>query len=492
MTPNNPNRTPGGWLSPIVHLANNWISQAGVVIVTTATICWLFLLPTTLRGETTSPYVGILAFLTIPVPFFAGLLMIPLGMWLKRKREGRQAIYPPGFPPLNWQNRELRKLVYFVGATTVLNLAITSQLTYGAVNYMDSTTFCGLTCHSVMQPEYTAYQNSPHSHVECVKCHIGPGTSWFVKSKLSGVGQVFAVTFNTYPRPIPTPVHNLRPARETCEACHWPQKYGQDRVQVIPKFAEDETNSKTETVLLMKIGGGNRGIGIHGTHLGKKPGEVLIRYWASDEARQTIPIVDYTVKGKTTRFTASPDAKPTGEGREMDCMDCHNRPSHAYDLPDRALDKAMANDLISADLPFAKKKGLEILKAEYKTREQAAERIPAAFKAFYQQNYPAVYAQRMADVDAAANEVAAIWGRNIFPAMNVTWGKYPINIGHADFPGCFRCHDGSHAAQDGNTITQDCNACHNLLGMDEKNPKILTDLGITSSPTAVTDDGAKK
>jgi nitrate/TMAO reductase-like tetraheme cytochrome c subunit len=494
MTPNNPTRRTGGWLSPIVHLANNWISLAGVIIVTTATIFWLFLLPTTLRGETKNPYLGILAFLAIPAPFFAGLAMIPLGMWLKRKREGRRAIYPPEFPPLTWQNRELRKLVYFVGAATVLNIAIASQLTYGAVNYMDSTTFCGLTCHTVMQPEYTAYQNSPHSHVECVQCHIGPGASWFVQSKLSGVGQVFAVTFNTYPRPIPTPVHNLRPARETCEACHWPQKYGQDRVEVIPKFADDETNSKTETVLLMKIGGGNRGIGIHGTHLGMKPGQVLIRYGHSDEARQVIPYVEYTVNGKTTVF-AGPDAKPNGAGltmREMDCMDCHNRPSHAYELPDRALDKAMANGLISPDLPFAKKKGLEILKAEYKTRDEAAEKIPAAFKAFYQQTYPAVYAQKSAEVVAAAQEVAGIWSRNIFPAMKVTWGKYPINIGHTDFPGCFRCHDGSHAAKDGSSITQDCNACHNLLSMDEKNPKILTDLGMAPADTAPADAPAKK
>src|SRR4051812_12494294 len=278
MTTDNPIQKSRGWLAPIVHLANNWISLAGVVIVTTATIFWLFLLPITLRGETENPYVGILAFLTIPAPFFAGLGMIPLGMWLKRRREGRLSVYPPGFPPLNWENHDFRKLVYFVGVTTVLNLAIASQLTYGAASYMESVTFCGQTCHTVMQPEYTAYQNSPHSRVECVKCHIGPGASWFVKSKMSGVRQVFAVALHTYPKPIPTPVHNLRPARDTCEGCHWPQKYGQDRVQIVNKFAEDEANTQTKTVLLMKIGGGNHGVGIHGTHLGRTNGEVVIRY----------------------------------------------------------------------------------------------------------------------------------------------------------------------------------------------------------------------
>ena len=476
MTPTQTGRSGRGWLSPVIHLSNNWISLTGVVLVTTATIFWLFVLPITLRGQTQNPYIGILAYLTLPVPFFAGLALIPIGMLVQRKRDGRAGVYPPQFPPLNWQNADLRRLIYFLGVTTVLNIVIASQLSYGAVNYMDSATFCGQTCHTVMQPEFTAYQQSPHSNVECVQCHIGPGAGWFVRSKLSGVGQVFAVTFNTYPRPIPTPVRNLRPARETCEACHWPQKYGEDRIKVIPKFAEDETNTLTKTVLLMKIGGGNRGIGIHGTHLG--PG-VVIRYRASDESRQTIPWVEYSNNGKTTVYAAS-DAKADGlRERVMDCMDCHNRPAHSFDLPDRALDKAMNSGTVSTALPFAKKKALEILKVNYPSRDEAARRIPAAFEQYYQQSYPAVWAQRQAEVLSSAQAVLAIWDRNVFPEMSVTWGKYPVNIGHTDFPGCFRCHDGSHNAKDGRSITQDCNACHNVLSMDEASPKVLTDLGIT-------------
>jgi hypothetical protein len=481
MTPNNSDSRDRGWLSPIIHLCNNWISQAGVVIVTTASVFWLFLLPITLRGQTENPYVGILAFLGLPAPFFLGLILIPLGMWIKHRREHRDRLYPPDFPPLRWNNPELRKLAYFILFTTCVNIVIASQLSYAAVNYMDSVTFCGRTCHTVMQPEFTAYQNSPHSHVECVQCHIGPGASWFVQSKLSGVGQVFAVTFNTYPRPIPTPVHNLRPARETCEGCHWPQKYGEDRIRVISKFAEDETNSETQTVLLMKIGGGNRGIGIHGTHLG--PG-IHIRYGHSDEARQNIPWVEYNDNGSKTIYATS-DAKPAGAGltmREMDCMDCHNRPSHTFDLPDRALDRAMVAGQVSTALPFVKKTALEVLKATYRTQEEAAQRIPVAFEAFYKQTYPALWTSKQAEVTASAQAVASIYERNVFPEMNVTWGKYPLNIGHTDFPGCFRCHDGSHATKDGRSITQDCTACHSLLSMDEKNPKVLTDLGVTVKP----------
>jgi hypothetical protein len=473
MTPNL-NRTGPSWLTLIIHLCNNWVSLIGVVTVTTATIFWLFLLPTTLRGGSENPYVGILAFLAIPAPFLGGLLLIPLGIWLKRRREGRAGVNPPQVP-LAWSNPALRKLVYFIGATTVINIVVASQLTYTAVNYMDSATFCGQTCHVVMQPEYTAYQNSPHSRVDCVKCHIGPGASWFVRSKLSGVGQVFAVAFNTYPRPIPTPVRNLRPARETCEACHYPQKYGADRIEVFAKYADDAANTRTETVLLMKIGGGNHGIGIHGTHLG--PG-VRIRYAHTDRARQDIPWVEYDGPSGKTVY-AAPNANISGLSvREMDCMDCHNRPTHTFELPERSVDDAMNAGLISPLLPFAKKKALEILEAKYASREAAARLIPAAFEKYYQDSYPQVWATRRSEVTASAAEVLALWNRNVFPEMRVTWGTYPDHLGHTEFPGCFRCHDGSHSTKYGRSITQDCNACHNLLAVDEKSPKVLSDLGI--------------
>jgi hypothetical protein len=468
-----------GPLSPLVHLANNWISLLGVVIVTTATVFWLFLLPTTIKAEASSPYIGILSYMGLPTIFFLGLFLIPIGIWLRNRREHRTGIYPATFPPLDFSNRELRRLASFFVLTTLVNIVIASQVTYAAINYMDSTSFCGLTCHTVMQPEYTAFQNSPHSRLECVTCHIGSGASWFVRSKLSGVGQVVAVTFNTYPRPIPSPVHNLRPARETCETCHWPQKYSEDRLKVFPKFAEDEANTLTKTVMLLKIGGGNKGIGIHGTHLG--PG-IKIRYAPADEARQTINWVEYNnANDKRKTLYLAPGAKAEQPGaalREMDCMDCHNRPAHSYELPERAVDNAMYAGAISAALPFARKKSVELLRATYAGRDDAARKIPAQWEKYYQQSYPAAYIEHKAEVARSGKAVLAIYDRNIFPEMKVTWGRYPVNVGHTDFPGCFRCHDDSHASSDGRKITQDCSACHNLLAMEEPSPKILTDLGL--------------
>ena len=465
-------------VSPLVYLTNNAVSLTGVVMVTTATVFWLFLLPTTLKGEVSHPYVGILVYLLIPALFFLGLLLIPAGIWLKERRLHHRGIYPSSFPPLTIGNPDLRRLVLFIGVTTVANIVIASQLTYQAVTYMDTVTFCGQTCHTVMQPEFTAHQNSPHARVDCVECHIGPGASWFVRSKLSGTGQVFATVFSYYPRPIPVPVENLRPARETCEVCHWPEKFGSDKLVVDTSFADDEKNTMTKTVLLVKIGGASTGHGIHGMHVG--PG-IHIRY-ASDPSRQNIPWVQYTAANGVATTYAVSGAKTVGlETREMDCIDCHNRPSHAFQLPDEAVDAAMQAGSISPALPFAKHQALDLLRKPYSTREQARRQIPAAFENYYRSAYPAVYAANRAAVQRSAKAVLAAWDRNVFPAMRITWGTYPNNLGHMDFPGCFRCHDGSHNSSSGTSITQDCGACHNLLATEEPAPKILTDLGIASN-----------
>jgi hypothetical protein len=466
----------------LVHLSNNWISLIGVVLVTSSTIFWIFLLPTTMSQDVDNPYVGILAFLMVPAAFLGGLALIPLGIFLRFRQEHRKGSYPKNFPALNWRNVELRRLITFVGVTTVANLVIAGQASYRAVTYMDSVTFCGQTCHTVMQPEFAGYQNSPHSRVECVECHIGPGASWFVRSKLSGVGQVFAVTFNTYPRPIPTPVHDLRPARETCEACHWPQKFGADRLRIIEKFYDDEENTLTKTVLLMRIGGGNRGPGIHGTHLGTG---VIMRYAHADESRQTIPWVEYTDgEGNTTEYVSmesNPDEIKDLPVRLMDCMDCHNRPTHAFELPERAVDHALATGEISPSLPFIKKQGVEILKNPFASSEEAATAIPALLEQYYRENYPELDGERRDEIARSAQALVAIYSRNVFPDMKVTWGTYPNNIGHTDFTGCFRCHDELHETSDGKTISQDCNSCHQLLAMEEPEPEILSDLGLVSN-----------
>ncbi len=475
-----------GWLAPVVYLSRNWISRIGVVVVTTATVLWLFLLPASVRGQFQHPYLGILAFLILPGVFFLGLILIPAGIFLHIRGERRAGRFPTVYNPLTLRTPELRQLGMFIGITTLLNIVIGSQLTYRAVTYMDSVTFCGQTCHTVMQPEYAAYQNSPHSRVECIACHIGPGASWFVKSKLSGLGQVFAVTFDSYPRPIPTPVRNLRPARETCEACHWPQKFEEDRLRIVNTYAEDEKNTLTKTVLLMRVSGRPGHPGIHSAHLGAG---ISIAYYPSDESRQTIPRVEYrnAATGRSAVYTAA-DAKPGAlkdlAVREMDCMDCHNRPTHTFQMPEGAVDSAMASGAIPPALPFIKKTAVALLRKDYKSQDEAAAAIPGAIEKFYQSGNAAADATRQEEIARASKAVVAIYRRNVFPQMRVTWGTYPNNLGHMDFPGCFRCHDGNHAAPGGQAIPNDCNTCHQTLAMDEAAPKILTDLGLADGAAA--------
>jgi len=460
--------------APLARLSNNPISLTGVVLVTTAGVLWLFLLPTYLRGLVAHPYMGILLFLMLPGVFFAGLALIPLGIWLRYRRE-RKAGPVEWAEPARWNMSDVRRIAAFVAVTTVANLMIGSQLSYRAVSYMDSVTFCGLTCHKIMIPEYTAYQQSPHSRVDCVNCHIGPGASWFVRSKLSGVNQVFNYMLNTYPRPIPTPVQSLRPARETCEACHWPTRFSGDRLRVLTEYGDDEANTATKTVLLMHVGGGNGAAGIHGHHVGAG---VTIEY-ASDASRQAIAWVrSKGPDGKTVEYRAAdqkPGAEDKLEHRVMDCIDCHNRPSHNYELPERALNEAMSKGLVPPSLPFIHKQGIEILKQPWRTKDEGIEGIPAAVASFYKQNYPAAPA---GDVKRAGEALATVWSRNVYPELRIQWGTYPNNLGHVDFPGCFRCHDGSHTSKAGDSISQDCEACHHVLAVQEPSPKILADLGV--------------
>jgi NapC/NirT cytochrome c family, N-terminal region len=476
------------WLSPIVFFSSNPLSLIGVVVVTTAAVLWVFLLPTLFGHGTNNPYLGIPIFLILPGVFIFGLILIPIGIALRRRSRRRQGLPVTSIPQLSLDSPELRRLLIFVGVASFVNVVIVSQWGYSAVNYMDGAQFCGLTCHTVMQPEYTAYVNSSHARVECAGCHIGPGASWFVRSKLSGVRQVFAVAFHTYSQPIPSPVENLRPARETCEQCHWPARFSGDVFTVRTSYGADQENQATSTVMLMKVGGHTwRGsVGIHGVHVADNARMV---YTATDRQRQQIPQVIYTAPdGKVTVYnSASAKASAAdlarGEQRTMDCVDCHNRPTHAFQLPERAVDGALAQGQISPKLPFIKKEAVAVLRQDYRDRDTAAREIAASLDKFYKTSYPSVSSNSAGEIKSAIAAVQAIYLRNVFPDMKITWGTYPNNLGHMDSPGCFRCHDGDHQSADGRTIPNDCATCHDLLAVDEKDPKVLSGLGYRPAAT---------
>ncbi len=472
------------WLRPAVYLGQNPISLIGAILTTSAAITMLgFWFYELVHAGPTRPYAGIVFFFILPAIFVLGLVLMPAGGLLRRYRLKQQGKLPHVYPTIDLRQPMLQRALALVVIMTFVNVALMGTASYKAVEHMDSVEFCGQTCHSVMAPEYTAYLNSPHSRVACVDCHIGSGAPWFVRAKISGVRQLFAVNLKTYSRPIPSPVHNLRPSRDTCEHCHWPERFTGDKFLVKTKYADDEQNTPATTVLLVKIGGRTTQglVGIHGRHLAAAE---RIEYVSTDGRRQVIPRVTYTQDdGKKVEYD-SDEVKPTpeqlarAERRKMDCVDCHNRPTHAFEMPERAVDDAITAGRIDRQLPYVKKQAVAALRVEYPDRATASEKIPQAIADFYKAKYPETYQSKRPIVETAAQQVKAIYLRNIFPEMKITWGTHPNNIGHDDFLGCFRCHDGKHKAADGRVINDDCSACHQILAMEEKDPKVLADLGL--------------
>jgi hypothetical protein len=472
------------WATPLLALGANWLTLLGAALTTGAGLTlvgfWLFEVT---QERPASPYAGIIVYLILPAFFALGLALMPLGALWQRWRLRRKGAAPAPLRKLTLADPTVRRAALLVSAATALNVFILGTASYQSVQHMDSVQFCGQTCHTVMEPEYAAYVDSPHSRVACVECHIGPGAPWFVRSKLSGTRQIFAVMLHTYSRPIPSPVRHLRPARETCEQCHWPARFVGDRFVVRTKYSDDEANTILRTVLIVKVGGRSfkGAVGIHGRHLASNP---RVEYFTTDEKREVITRVRYRGDdGRAVEFDA-PQAPAQaqqaagGEWRKMDCMDCHNRPTHAFEMPEAAVDRALTDGRINSKLPYIKKQAVELLRGDYPDHATARGRIVAALGGYYRASYPQVWEQQRATVDAAAEQIALIYAKNVFPAMRVAWGTYPNHIGHEDSPGCFRCHDESHKSADGRTITQDCSACHEVLAQDEPHPKVLTDLGL--------------
>jgi hypothetical protein len=477
------------WVRPALFFGNNPLSLAGGAITTASGVALIgyWLMDLTIHPSV-NPYLGIIFFLILPALFILGLAFIPVGVALRRRKLQKAGTIPAEFPKVDLNDRIFRHGIDIVLVATIINLVVVSVASYRGAAYMDSPQFCGQSCH-VMHPEYAAYQVSAHSHVACTDCHIGSGATSYFEAKINGTKQLIEVSLRpvaglapklipTYPTPIPSPVMNLRPAREICEGCHTPARFIGEKLLVKSSFADDEQNTETQSVVVLHLGGRDslsHLSGIHGVHLGH------IEYIATDESRTTIPWVEKTnADGSKTAFGASAlnGAIPKGERRVMDCIDCHNRASHTMQTAEDALNRAMAEGAVSPELPWVHKKSLELLKANYATTDEARAKIPAQLEAFYRTEHPDVYAAKAQTIKAAGDGLVYIFTHNAFPEMKVTWGTHPNHIGHMSYPGCFRCHDGDHAAKDGKSVTQDCAACHNLLAVDEAKPKVLSDLGI--------------
>jgi hypothetical protein len=439
------------------------LSIAGGLLTTLSALVFIFVFLIDVFGFHTNPYFGLVFFVVLPVVFILGLVMIPAGIMLERRRQ-RLGLAPRRVPLIDFSNPRHQQVTVVVLALTIANVLIVSLAAFRAVEYMDSTAFCGQVCHTVMEPEFVAHRDGPHSRVTCVECHVGSGAQSYVYYKLNGLRQLAHLVQGNYPKPVPSPVHNLRPARSTCEMCHWPEKFHGDKVEIIPSYADDEQNTSSPTRLVLHIGGGLPQFGLGaGIHWHTNP-QNEIDFVATDEQRLEIPYVrlkDGSGKVHEFRTADVTDAQIAGERRRMDCVDCHNRPTHEFlASPERAVDEALARGAIPATLPFARREAVAALKETYPDRASADRTIAERLRAFYQKNPGASAPQ--ADVDRLIRAAQFLHARNVFPAMNVTWGTHPSHIGHTDAPGCFRCHDDQHKSAEGRVIRQDCDLCHEI------------------------------
>ncbi len=447
----------------------NKVSGVGAGIAIIALFLTIFFLALDLLSGGTSLYTGIVTFLILPIILIIALLVIGVGaLFERRRRHLKHPEFVPRFPTIDLNAPRERRTILWVITLFIGFLLLSTVAGYRAYHFSDSVGFCGKTCHKVMEPEFTAYSNSPHARVDCVYCHIGPGAGWFVRSKLSGMYQIYATTFNKYPRPIPVPIKNLRPAQETCEQCHWPKQFYGAVQKENHHFLPDEANTPWTVKMLIKVGGGDPTFaqvgGIH-WHMSI---ENKIEYIATDKQRQKIAWVRKTDENGTVTVYESEEeplqkSPESYEIRRMDCIDCHDRPTHIYRSPSTAINLALQTNRIDRSLPYIKAKSVEILSRNYDSEAAALQTIADEIKAYYKADYPALYEEKKTLIEAAIDELANIYRNNYFPHMKVRWDVYPDNVGHLIWKGCFRCHDEKHKTKAGQMINKDCNACHIII-----------------------------
>ncbi len=464
----------------------NLISFIGTAIASISFLMIVFLFFISFFFEKSNSYLGLFIYIIIPAFFVIGLLIIPIGMLLEMKRRKKRVqVYLKGeWPVIDLNVSRYRNAILIFGIGTILFLLLTGLGSYEAFHYTESVQFCGTLCHEVMKPEHTAYQNSPHARVTCVECHVGSGVGWYVRSKLSGLRQVYGVATNDFHRPVGTPLHNLRPAGETCEQCHWPQKFYSRQLRNEKHFLSDSMNTEWNISLQMKIGPSNSAYGLtEGIHWHINP-KVKIEYISNEDKREEIPWVKYTnletgevIEFKDTTATIDQSAIDQSEKRVMDCIDCHNRPSHHYATPADFIDKALTSGTIPKGLHYIKKATMKAFVEPYKTTtDSTLVQIDSLIHNFYKEKKPWLYTSKQAEIKMSIEEAKKQFGLNVFPEMKASWDAYPDHIGHKTYDGCFRCHNDSHISTSGKKISKDCNLCHTIVLQGEAGKELYSPL----------------
>lgn len=466
-------------------LFRNYISFAGALIVAASlsSIILLFLIEFTQASE--NSYLGIFTYVILPGFLVMGLVIIGAGMLLERRRRRKSpdsGITP--YPRIDLNDPRQRRIAFVLVGISFIFIFMSAFGSYRAYEYSESVEFCGTTCHSVMKPEHVAFQSGSHARIRCVDCHVGSGAQSYARAKLNGARQLYSLAFNKYSRPINTPVHNMRPANETCEQCHWPSKFYGSQLKTFNHYAYDEQNSLRQTRMLINVGGGNPETGpVAGIHWHMNLANE-VTYIASDSHRQVIPwirvkdrqgnITEY--HDRTRRLSA--EQISSGERRRMDCIDCHSRPAHAYLPPDVAVDQSITAGRLDPSIPYLKRQAIASLNQPYATENSAVSGIASTLDTFYKTNYGELYRQKGTGIQSAIAETQRIYKTYFFPEMKTNWETHFNNIGHLYSSGCFRCHDGDHVSDTGKVISNNCNVCHTVLSDSARPATVLRDVSV--------------
>ncbi len=468
--PKNTENQSGQYRGPWGHIIRGmWRTPLGLfgVALTTISITLMLVgLVVDQLGLVDNPYIGVLTFMVLPGGMVTGLLLIPLAAYLRRRQYYKYGIEKDHLH-INLSDHRHRKGVIVFMFLTVINISVLLVIGYEGYHFTDSPYFCGQVCHQVMAPEYTAYQRSPHSRVRCVECHIGPGAEWFVRAKISGLRQVLAVVSGSYSRPIPSPVPHLRPTRDTCEHCHWPEKFAGKRIKRFVHFTNDNQTEPEIQDIALHIGGRNPQTdafeGIH-WHVSNN---VKVSYLAVDEKRTQIAKVAVTrPDGTYEEYVKEGMEVPEGEHvewRVMDCIDCHNRPTHVYDMPEERVDFGLYSKRINPEIEGIREDALIALTREYYSREEAQEKMVEHLLSLQALRGEEQVKQYHDDIVKAGEYLIESYMNNVWPEMNVTWGTYQSHLGHQYYEegyGCWRCHDEEHVSEKGESISMDCALCH--------------------------------
>lgn len=465
--------------SKILKVLINFISRSrcsligGIIVIILSPILLVSVL-LDMQGVVENPYFGFLIYLVIGPLFVLGVLLLIGGTIFCRREEDLGQLTLEYFEEeLRRPGRfsRIRKLIFLTSFTTFITLIVVGIITYTGFHYTDTVEFCGQFCHSVMEPEYVTYTNSPHSQVTCVECHIGAGSEWVTKSKFSGARQLVAVMLDSYSRPIETPITALRPERQTCENCHRPEVFHGDKLYVLDKFLPDEKNTHVQTVMVMKIGSGDysgrKAQGIH-WHISENH---QVSFIASEDHEEIFEVTLINADQQKTVFRRRGDAgalQTAGRHENiMDCMDCHNRPTHVFLLPDQALDQKLVSGIIPPEIPYIKRQGLKAITGKYASQDVARRGIAKELMDWYRREYPEIVAGKEDLLQKAVIGVQQAYVENVFPQMNIDWMTYTSFTCHRGESGCFRCHNDEFVSDKGEKITQDCDACHIILVQDE-------------------------